>query len=69
MKVKNYQTSNKIKKDIDKILEENNSQRCKLGKDSTKSEVAAVKKFIKDNAKRIKEIDLEFWEMTFGVEV
>ena len=65
-----YNESTRTKKAIDKILESIRTINTNAsGTDVTKTVKIEAKKQIREHAKRIKEIDLEFWEMTFGVEV
>ncbi len=67
--MKTYNNSKTIKKRIDKLLEKNAKINAELtGTDVNKTQRAAANKLIKTNAKKIKEIDPEFYDMTFGTD-
>ena len=65
-----YNESTRTKKAIDKILESIRTINTNAsGTDVTKTAKIEAKKQIREKAKRIKELDLEYWQSTFGVEV
>ena len=68
--MKTYDNSKSTKNRIDKILESIRTINTNAsGTDVTKTAKIEAKKQIREKAKRIKELDLEYWQSTFGVEV
>lgn len=68
--MKTYKTSKTVKKRIDKLLEKNAKINAEWsGTDVTKTQKAEARRKIKENAKKIKEIDLEFWGATFKLDL
>jgi len=68
--MKTYKTSKTVKKRIYKLLQNNAKINAEWsGTDVTKTQKAEAMRKIKENAKKIKEIDLEYWEATFKLDL
>lgn len=62
-----YYTNKSIREKIDKLLEKHASLEATLGTDSTRKEISNVTRQQVELEKKIKEIDLEYWESVFKI--
>ena len=60
-----YHTNKTTRKRIDKHLHEIAVINCNLGTDSTSSEIKRATKLIRDNERKIKAIDREYYKLVF----
>lgn len=63
-----YNTNKKIRTKIDKLLEEHASLQATLGIDAKQKEIRAVVRKQLEIESKIKSIDKDYWETTFGID-